>query len=279
MAPAETTRRNWTTGQLEYFRAFSDGTQGWATTGYVPGGSAASRTGSASPRVGNSARYTTPDGIVIAQFPEEIEERFTPVAANNLFSRTFGMGFGIGGGQQGSQSSSSGSFCAQFVEKIVSAFKAYQEKWAILKPKYRGEQVRTDIGFALVWNSFSSPYKFVDGTSVNYADPSQLTGFKRDLVASPQEHDAFRHIQATAGFYVLGGVWKLLAYGMTAKDALDMGRKYNKGDIAGALEDGIAIKNDEAGRQVGRAINAAARHFDSDGFSNRLTSILCEPRR
>jgi hypothetical protein len=60
-------------------------------------------------------------------------------------------------------------------------------------------------------------YRYVDGPKINYADRSEITGFRDGLTDSPQEHDAFRHIQVTAGFRVLGqGIGNIAAHAMTA---------------------------------------------------------------
>jgi hypothetical protein len=133
-------------------------------------------------------------------------------------------------------------------------------------------------------NTAGFNYKFYDGTSVNYKDPGQITGLKPELTANGQRHDAFRHIQTTAGLTMSTGGMGLL--GMMAKDGFDVARKgvpLLPGNVQnpfydpqGAAEDVAAIRGDIAGGKVGFTLNHAFFSGRFTGLADELKQILCQ---
>ncbi|MGH8613970.1 MAG: RHS repeat domain-containing protein [Gammaproteobacteria bacterium] len=172
--------------------------------------------------------------------------------------------------------------CEAFVDRIV---RYSQQQYQT----YGAESGQNKVAQALINAPFKSPRSFLDGSPVNYRDEGQITGFKPELTANNQGHDAFRHIQASAGFSMATA-----GIGGSAMVSLDSAQSIVRGMpgvVVGthhvknpfyypnaSLEEITAIKDDLAGIKVGAALVGAFKVGKFDGFGAELRDILCQPR-
>jgi RHS repeat-associated protein len=191
-------------------------------------------------------------------------------------------GGGGGGGQEPAQQKTG---CEDFVDKIVNFSMGYANHVGLDGTPDGGSIVAN----SLVSAAFSMPRKFLDGTEVNYKDPNQISGFKPELTANNQNHDAFRHIQASAGLSMSsGGLGGVLMAGFDLAQTFlrsspvipnggSLGVARNPFYYPGAsAEERTAIKDDLAGIKVGFAIGRAFGFRDFSSLKANLMGILCQ---
>jgi YD repeat-containing protein len=186
----------------------------------------------------------------------------TPPFANGFLAAQQG-----GGQNQGVQPS-----CLSFATSLVDILRDSPFSGHLL-PGVLGRTLAHDrIGKSMVKRAIDNVD--VDGRSY-IKGPNLPVGFRQDLIDNGQGGDVYHHIEFVAGQFFLGTTGQTAIEAFIAKDR-DQAQH-------GRLESVTELRDDEAGRRVGKAMldafNSVSKDDDSkfDDLVKQLRGILCAP--
>ena len=229
----------------------------------------------AGPGFGTPPTFGKPPSISWGSLGDFLFSRLPSSGIVNVDPRTPGFGSGFGSGflpaqQGGGQNQGVQPSCSAFVRSLEGILSDSTSGERMLPGALGRTRAHDRIGQSMVKRALDNVD--VDGRSY-IKGPDFPEGFKPELIDNGQSGDVYHHIEFIAGQYFLGNTGQGAIHAFIAKDRQQAQQ--------GRLESVTELRDDEAGKQVGKAMLEAfngVKMFNKsslDGLSKTLRGILC----